>query len=183
MRIRASSIVLALALGFASVSAQAIPILWTLDSVTFDDNGTATGSFVYDADSNTYSMINVTTMGSALGTVNYMDDHPIFGFDFQAAFLSGLAVDLTGMTILTLSFDPATLTNAGGTLPISLDPSTLSFEGTCINATCVNPTGFPARVVTGGSVIGNPLAVPEPSTLALLGAGLLGLFMRRKRVA
>ena len=27
------------------------------------------------------------------------------------------------------------------------------------------------------------VSVPEPSTLALLGAGLLGLFMRRKRVA
>ena len=26
-------------------------------------------------------------------------------------------------------------------------------------------------------------SVPEPSTLALLGAGLLGLFLRRKRVA
>ena len=33
------------------------------------------------------------------------------------------------------------------------------------------------------SVGGDGIPVPEPSTLALLGAGLLGLFMRRKRVA
>ena len=45
-----------LTLFFAVLTAQiasANPILWSLAGVTFDDGGTAYGSFVYDADTNT----------------------------------------------------------------------------------------------------------------------------------
>ncbi len=103
MRIRASSFCLALILGFASVSAQAIPILWTLDSVTFVDGGTATGSFVYEADTITFSMINVTTTagGGFLGA-SYTDDHPSFGTATQPVFISGLGGVLSDETLLAL---------------------------------------------------------------------------------
>ena len=186
--ITSKHLVLAITLGLLSVSAQAIPVIWTLNDVTFDDGGTADGSFVYEAGSNTFSMINISTMGPALGPQSYMDDHPIFGFDVQAVFLSGLAADLTGMTLLAMSFDiPGTgapmLTDAGGIIPINMDPGSGSFEGMCINPTCVNPTGFPQREITGGSVFGNPMALSEPGTLALLGTGLLfSTFFRRRMV-
>jgi hypothetical protein len=35
--------------------AHATPLQWTLDNFTFSDGGTAMGSFIYDADTNTYS--------------------------------------------------------------------------------------------------------------------------------
>lgn len=40
-----------------SGSAQAFPLQWTVNDVVFDDGGTASGSFFYDADTNTYSNI------------------------------------------------------------------------------------------------------------------------------
>ena len=46
--------------------AVAVPVTWTLSGVTFGDGGIATGSFAYDASSNTYSNVNITTTtGSA----------------------------------------------------------------------------------------------------------------------
>ena len=41
--------------------ASADGITWTLSGVTFDDGGTASGSFVYDAVTNTVSSINIVT--------------------------------------------------------------------------------------------------------------------------
>ena len=52
--------VTAMALLF-SAPASAIPITWNLQNVTFNDGNTATGSYVYDADINQYSSINITT--------------------------------------------------------------------------------------------------------------------------
>ena len=41
-------------------------ITWNLSGVTFDDGGAASGSFVYDAPTNTFSAIDITTTpGSA----------------------------------------------------------------------------------------------------------------------
>ena len=42
-----------------SVSAYADPVLWTLSDAAFTNGGTATGSFVYDADTDVYSDINI----------------------------------------------------------------------------------------------------------------------------
>lgn len=55
----------------ASVSAA--PLTWTLDNVVFDDGGTVTGSFVYDADTNTYSGISLQTAGGPItGASGYL---------------------------------------------------------------------------------------------------------------
>ena len=56
----------------ASVPLRAIPLTWTLHNVTFNDGGTASGTYVYDADTNTVSNINiVTTAGSAMPGATY----------------------------------------------------------------------------------------------------------------
>jgi hypothetical protein len=55
---------------------MAIPLTWTLLGVTFYDGGTAHGSFVYDADLDSYSSFNITTTaGSAFGGATYGDPH------------------------------------------------------------------------------------------------------------
>src|SRR5258706_7531917 len=52
--------------------ASADGIAWDLSGVTFDDGGTASGSFVYDATANTYSSIDIiTTLGTAFGRATY----------------------------------------------------------------------------------------------------------------
>ena len=64
--------------GFAT-AASATPLLWTLNGLVFDDGGTASGSFVYDADSHHFSAINLaTTAGSILpgATFHYVCTSP-----------------------------------------------------------------------------------------------------------
>ncbi len=52
--------------------ASADGITWSLSGVTFDDGGTASGSFVYDAVTNTVSAVNiVTTAGTTFGGTTY----------------------------------------------------------------------------------------------------------------
>src|SRR3954453_13212771 len=61
----------------ASTPIVAAPVLWTLSGVTFADGGTASGSFVYDATTNTYSAINVTSAGGTLSSVTYIATSPL----------------------------------------------------------------------------------------------------------
>ena len=49
-----------------------MPLTWTISNATFSDGGTASGTFVYDADTNTYSSINITTTtGSVRSGASY----------------------------------------------------------------------------------------------------------------
>ena len=69
MLVKFSAIVL---FAFWSISGYAVPVVWTLNGVTFDDGGTASGSFTYDAGTDTYSAISMsTTAGSAKGVASY----------------------------------------------------------------------------------------------------------------
>ena len=45
-------------------NAEASPITWTLQSVAFADGGIASGFFVYDATTTSYSAFNVSTTGT-----------------------------------------------------------------------------------------------------------------------
>ena len=57
-----------LALLLFSMAAQAAPVTWHLQDVVFDDGATASGSFVYDADTGNYSSIDITTTDSGSTT-------------------------------------------------------------------------------------------------------------------
>ena len=48
-------------LGLAVTGVNATPVTYVLSGVTFSDGGTASGSFTFDAATNTYSNINITT--------------------------------------------------------------------------------------------------------------------------
>ena len=58
--------------------AAAVPIQWTLQNVAFNDGTTASGSFLFDADSSAYSDIAITT-----STGNFFDTL-VPGFNFNA---------------------------------------------------------------------------------------------------
>jgi hypothetical protein len=168
-------ITLLASLGIAT-DAQALSVLWTLQDVQFEDGGSATGSFVYDADINTYANISVTTTtGSATtgGTVSLLLDG-----DANGAAVVPLQGDLTGATLLQLLFQ-APLTNAGGVVAL-VDPffaPNSSSEGRCSNASC-SSASF-ARFMASGDVVGAP--VPVPATGALLAAALAALGPRVRR--
>ena len=162
-------------------AAGASPIQWTLADVLFEDGGTASGSFVYDADTDVFSDILVTTTAGAFAP-GAVYTSLVVGGAGDAVLTSGSG-NLTGAAALQLVFYTP-LTNAGGLVPL-VDLFFLqfsSYEGSCVNASC-STLDF-ARLMVDGGVIGTPAAVvPVPAAAWLLGSALAGLGMLRRRAA
>lgn len=186
------SIVLTILL--TSTSVFATPVTWTLEGVTFDDGGTATGSFVYDADLAEYISFDIrTTAGTALdSTANYNDLRPdsFFNALFFQIVPDASASPLTGERLLWLDLYSA-LTNEGGTVDVLLSTDTpnpgFSVEGFCHQSIEECDGLDDRRYVTGGRVttIAAPTPIPtlQPITLLMLilTLGLTGWLMGRKR--
>ena len=205
MRIRASSFILALALGFASVSVQAVPTVFGSNAYEFIQPGISWSAADTAASSSTFGGVSghlatVTSQAENDFLVSLVSGLGIQGF--QGAWLGGTA----GLTVLNVSSFPRWLVGpeAGNALTYTnwtgVEPNDAgiiyllvgnSGPGGGVTGSWYDDSG--QQGVSDGSdpVIGyfveyeNPViaSVPEPSTLALLAAGLLGLFMRRKRVA
>lgn len=177
---------IALFLILISFAGHAVVVTWQLVDVTFTDGGVATGVFDYDADTDTYSAINIETSG---GSEPSFANTPSYGVPSDVLFTPNAALfstvptllsDYTGSFFFGILF-ATSLTNAGGTVPV--DSSAITGELVCGNAACsAIPAPIPGpgiRVITGGSVS----AVPLPAAAWLFGSGLVGLIgvARRKR--
>jgi hypothetical protein len=158
---------------FFAPASFAVPLTWTLNDIVFEDGGTATGSFVYDADANSYSNIDITTQGGddsfyggsytqLFAPYSYSQNS---GYVQTESLLCGVPQDLCGFGLLFES----NLTNAGGTKAIIFDNS-ISVE--------IRINSFQDRDITSGTVS----AVPIPAAVWLFGSALAGLgWMRRKQ--
>lgn len=172
---------LAMALVAWSSVGLASPVQWTLADVLFEDAGTAAGSFIYDADTDTYAAISITITDGAqqpLATFNGL----LLGGSSDAAFVPDASVpDLTGVALLQLIFQ-APLSNAGGAVSLvdSALPAASSFDGTCTDSGC-SRFDF-SRLMVDGVVIGAPVSeVPLPAAGLLFAPAVLGLgFLRRR---
>jgi hypothetical protein len=154
--------------------ASADGITWTLSGVTFDDGGTASGSFVYDAVTNMYSAIDVTT--SAFGTrlpFTYTSFSGVASPSNTGFLFGPSSGDFTGASFLMWLFD-APLTNSGGIVQVSIPPPGDSIEALCGDPGC-SDSAATFRTVTGGEVVGTAVATPEPATFSLVGMGLVAL--------
>jgi len=165
---------------FVSGRVNAAAVSWELQDWVFNDGGTASGSFVFDADLNQYSNISiVTTDGSIRSGASYGIPNPDSpGNSSVLIAVTELLSDLTGTPVLAAEFE-SNLTNAGGLVAVALGGFT--FEGTCAggrNFGCGVITG-PLRRLISGSVAS---VVPVPAAIWLFGAALIGLvgFSRRK---
>ena len=159
---------LAVVLGIFSVTALAIPMKWTLVGVTFNDGGTASGSFVFDADAGvrcnglvspcgTYSSVNITTTPGTIrttgATYNAICTAPCNGVTPDAAdvLFLGNPGSPSGNPAMSL-FPSSAMTDLGGTSTI------FSLEANCSNATCSAPFG-PTRTTISGSITTSPIGV------------------------
>jgi len=160
---------------------------WMLKNVTFNDGGTASGYFTYDAATGTYLDLNIkTTKGSDPGVplgiaYSYPNPNPPLYITALDNHSSPSVLETTdtltdeyrikvGQQIGVLGFIFARpLTNAGGEIPLVVDPQA-NFKPFCTwEATCQyppsnisqewyhmpssNPPGLWIRTVTGGSIV------------------------------
>lgn len=166
----------AIAISIVSSPAKAALVTWNLNDVTFDDGGTASGSFQYDADTEEMGNWDISvTSGSKFSSLNWK--LPLFFSGFNGDFFA--LFNSSADRYFKLRFN-SPLSNAGGT--VSLNTSTTgSFESTCGGvAGCVEGPKFPARYVTTGSVTTEE--VPEPLTImGTVLAGGMGIAIKRKK--
>jgi hypothetical protein len=155
---------------------SARPVTWTFSGVTLSDGGTMSGSFVYDADTNTYSSINITTSGGSQTGTTFAVAHTAVASsaNFFYVLPSGPITALSTHSLLLVF--PAALTNAGGTRALVLQG-----EFVCGGATCAPTPGISLRDSAGGLLTGVPVPPPPPTTPAptsvlLLATGLLAAF-------
>ena len=186
-------------------SARANLVTWNLENFLFEGGGTATGSFDYDADTNTFSAINVTTdaertyeiptgQGNARVFDTFIDitntGTPDLG---DSRFVFSLVSQITNEAIrIDLAISDA-LTSVG--LPTSVEvlfcgPNDLNTIGPDVPCTT---SSFVRRLLAGSitatqsqvnssSIASEMASIPEPSTLALFAFGLAGLgFMGWRR--
>jgi len=144
-----------IALGTA---ANAFPITWVLQGVTFNDGGTASGSFAYDDVTNTYSNVNITTTAVSGSLPGATYTFTIFSpssthIDFVTVAPSGTTPPV-GDTEFFLTFASPLVQ---GVASVSLTPGFESAENTCTSAGCVGG-GSPLRDVTAGQVVAVQLA-------------------------
>ena len=151
-------------------AACAAPVIWNLNSVSFADGGTASGSFTYDADIDQYSAWTIAVAGGTTAAL------PAYTYTSASGFQgihSASAIDFVAIPVvryLRLTF-ASPLTNAGGT--------TALIAGTAFE--CDNCT-IRRNIVAGSVTTAVPGAVPEPTSwaLMLMGFGATGYALRRK---
>lgn len=169
----------------AALPAQATPVTWNLNNVTFDDGATASGWIAYDAADLHASLFNVSvTAGPVLSAFTFHKDNTLIGVGGDNSFL-----DFPGFGSNSFFLWETGTNGAARTFNFSLADALGTAVGTDLLTTgsydCINCSPF--RNVTGGSlttgavVVGN--GVPEPATLGLMlpALGMLGWMARRRK--
>ena len=154
---------------------------FTLDGVTFDDGGTATGGFTLDLTTGTLSNVNITTsydpvagpfgFGATFndGSSNTFTNGATATFDFFVDLFfvaDGLDIDVAG---------PLTAANLMGNPSFPISGSETFYFIECGDGPCAT------RNITAGSL--DVSSTPLPAALPLFAGGLgaLGLFGWRKK--
>ena len=152
------------------MAANAVPVNWSVDSLTLTDGSTVSGGFTYDAPLDVVSDINITLTTVSNPGSPYTLTHQFYptqgGLWFF--FTEYAAADLTGQATLWITATTA-LTDAGGTSAINTGYG--YGWGFCSIPGCTSASN-------PGDLRGELVSVPEPGTLALFGLGTRGTWIR-----
>ena len=159
----------------AAVTPARADVIYTLDNVQFSDGGGANGFFTINVAGFVSNYSVVTTGGSVLGGATYATGMGQPSTSNDAA-KDTLTFNLAGYNgFLSLTFANALFPTSGTNNPIVVGSGSYEcnsyqqLDGSCRGA---------LRGVTTGSA-----TVPEPISLAIFGAGLVGLAIARRRKA
>lgn len=149
-------------LSLVPASTFAKPVRWTLTNVQFDDGGTATGSFIYDAEKDDERDVNITTQGGSVRPgATYITVIGNKNLKSTGLFLTSWGDNQTGLPGLALFYTSA-LTDNGGTVLIRAPES---LEVTCASTACNGFTTPQRHVISGSlegtSAVGCPSSPPE----------------------
>jgi PEP-CTERM motif len=166
----------------ALISAQistASTVNWSLNGVAFSDGATASGTFDWDATSQSISNWNINVTSGLLSAFAYTPVDSTAGAFLQAAgYEKTYFFSVTGSTRQLRLTPLAPLTDQGGTIGINLN----TFGGGSGSVECFNCS--PYRPVVGGSFTTAttiPASTPEPTSVGLMGLGLVAsVFLARK---
>lgn len=160
-------------------SAQAALITWTFQDVSLSDGGEVFGSFDYDATTNVFTNVNVTSTSGNAATGDTYVLASNFAFSSRLDFLTSNAIDLTGAGALGVDLF-ANMTDLGG--QIDLDLSRQSFEAICADADCNG--FFIERSFSSGFITTTPASeVPAPAAFWFIGLGVVAYWVARKKRA
>lgn len=189
----------ALAIGALSLTSAAIaaPLTWTVNNLVYSNDGptpvTATGSFKYDADTNTFSDINIsTTQGSFTDATVYTQVCTNPGCTVVSSATDILLIsvpysaDMTGNQHMRINLQ-APMTNAGGSLALQFAGHEKCQSPACIMGGSGLRLADPGATLTANAVVPpGPSAAPVPTlnqwALLLLTAAIAGIaFLRQRR--
>jgi hypothetical protein len=189
-------ITLSVAVIALATGANATPVTYVLNGARFDDGGTASGSFTYDAVTNIYSNVNITTTpgttrptGAVYSFVCGQDDPFCTGLSpnsTQVLFLTSNAGNQNGKPSLSFFFTPALQlgvasvnlagsgsneVNCGDPSCFLIDPATFrSFTGGQVVAQVSFQTRYTSNLINGGDAVIN-ITNSGASATALLPPG------------
>ncbi len=167
-------LVAAAAVAVMSISTQAVAdqFAWTYtDIATSGATESGSGTFTTSSASSPFDITGFTGTADGYTITGISTYAGATNLLYVPATASPGHVDFGGISFLT--------NGVGGTLSFNIGGSFVNGQYV-LNRSDVNPTGFPG--VDGSTPINfSVVEVPEPGVLALLGVGILGAALRRRR--